>query len=76
MNGNILPMELSDSTKKHINSFTADIIEKIRQARGVNEQIRSRWQASGYTLEQLQHAGVKPYLREMMIKYWEDLQEE
>ena len=69
-------MKLSDSDKKLINSFTAETIESIRQAKGVNAQIRAKWQASGYTLEQLREAGVKSGLRDIIKKHWEDLHSE
>ena len=69
-------MNLSDATKNIINSFTAETVESIRHAKGVTAQIKARWQASGYTLEQLREAGVKSGLRVLIKKHWEDLHSE
>ena len=67
-------MELSDTSKKLINSFAAEIVENIRLAKGVNELIRRKWNASGYSLDQLRFAGVKPDILKFIRKNWEALQ--
>ena len=66
-------IDFTDAEKKFINSFAADMVENKRQARGVNEQIRLKWKASDYSLEQLRRAGVTLEILQTIRQNWESL---